>query len=412
MKTPMKLVSQNTCLNRKPRQVGAPCRLLSINALAMFTVTLLLTGCEGDLDRFLSLINSTSVIAGSDGAFVFAQSEAGQCPTPNGGLLGASMQPALCDSLDPNRESTSSLMRLAPATLTATELEISLVPFDASASDGERLVWIGADGQSIEAYDIESGMTTTYMLDDDRLGGTTTAFVVAVKGDYVAFTIFGDDVDGSRILVYSFDADAIVREVESFLSPAALEGDWLIYQTAGVNDDDEIGNDYRDVRVVNVLTGESAVLAAFVDENTLGRTFWGHGGRVFWTTGSREYVLHGYNLAASFEDFERRWDYTGSSIIDPLLVTDLGAGGILLAQHSSSNSDVVGYRLVPWDDGDTTTLFEFDSSTDAGPWYRNNDLRFGGTNYIIWTDPQTGEFVVYDRATGESGRFDPIDREL
>lgn len=392
------------------RRVGKACA--SYFSAICLLVAIVNAGCGGDVDRFLALINSTSLIAGNDSAFIYAQSEAAQCPTPNGGLFGESLQPALCDSLDPNRETMRSHMLLDPATLTTTTLNISLEPFASSATDGERLVWIGADGQSIESYDIDNGMTTTYMLDDDRLGGTTTAYAVAVKGDYIAFTIFGDNVDGSRILVYSISTDVIVREVEVYLSPAALEGDWLIYQTAGVNDDDDVDTDYRDVHVINVLTGETDVLAAFVDDNSLGRTFWGYDGRVYWTVGSNEYVLHGYNLAESREDFGRSWDFTGTTVLEPLLITDLGAGGILLAQHSSSNSDTVGYRLVPWDDGETLTLFEFDSNTDAGPWYRNNDLRFGGASYVIWTDPQTGEFVVYDVSTGETGRHDPIDRDL
>lgn len=366
------------------------------------------TGCgfnplASDIDRFIARIQMSEVLGARPGAFVYKHTEFGQCPPHNGGPLGDLLEPSQCKSLDPDRMTTYSYFAVDAETLQSTPLELAL-PTDATiASDGRRVAWRDDDDDTLYVYDVASTSQTAYLDDGAPI---TLGSVDLIAGDDVVLNVYDD---GDRYLrVYSISQNRFVAELDYYGNLIAMDGDWLAYPRPSQSEADKIAPDYVDIVLYNVSTSEARVIATDLDFVSSGPPIWVHGDDVVWTTGSLYFAAHRYNIQddSSSTLFER--DNTGYYSLDPTLVSDVGDAGLLVAQAFADDAETVEYQLVSWE-GDVTTLYEFKAAAEFGPWYRENDATFVGDR-VVWTDPYTGEFVVFDPATSSSERFDSYSR--
>jgi hypothetical protein len=368
------------------------------------------SGCEAlslnDVDRFIALIQDTDVLGTTNGQVVYEHVEYAQCPPHNAGPLGDALQPAQCNALSSDRATVQSLFTFDAAALTATPIELPLPRAIDVRSDGRRITGRNSETNTLYTYDIEADELSSHLN-----GGAAVddGSVVAIDGDSIAM-VFSDENHEQSIRVYSIQLGTFIDDVEipceGFV--AAMEGEWLVCQRASASEADAIIPDFLDVILMNIRTGEERVLATNIDDASLNSDIWIQDGVVVWTTGRSYFEALRYDIADDMTETIYTRDVPGSLALAATILTDVGPMGFLVAEESNDEARSVAYKLISWE-GVETTLFEFNSANEFRPWYRNNQLRFAGER-IVWTDPQTGEFVVFDPTTASSGRYDPYSR--
>jgi hypothetical protein len=189
----------------------------------------------------------------------------------------------------------------------------------------------------------------------------------------------------------------------------AIDGDYLAFMTNEATDVEVLGLELAtNIDLVNLATDERQTVAPDLRVSGDGYAIdlLIDGGRVIWQQfkpGGFQSQINSYDIAAGTTSTLAdninpsngdRWlhDVSGER-----LLLELRTGNALVNEVVSLELRTVG--------GDTVTIVEFPGSFEQRPSY-DPEPRFIG-DFVVWTDPYSGEFVVYDPATGTTQRYDP-----
>ena len=261
-----------------------------------------------------------------------------------------------------------------------------------------RNIGTGVETAAVQPTEDQLAIQPLALLSDDRL------LVLRVRGESWAL---GDREYEYVVRDMQSSAEQVITDVAEYGS-FAVAGDFIAFMNDSSTAVEPIGLEWtHNIDLVDLRTSERRTIAPDIRSSSdAGLSM--VDGRVIWQEykrGGFESRIVGYDIAAGQGTVLA--DNLGSIDDDPALgLLESGADSMLFASTTGSAwlGETVTLELRVPGNG-TTPVAQFASS--LGQPFRFEWSAHLAHGFVVWTDPFTGVFLVYDLDDGRTQRFDP-----
>lgn len=299
--------------------------------------------------------------------------------------------------------------------LVTLETELALRGLEAEGIDLVHIIandrwiaWIDRHEAVLMAHNRLTGMEIRVM---EELSSEAWFTLEALDGDWLAIhrrslAVADSDTVHLELIVLDLESGDELHMDDVNVSPLALRGDRIAF-TVGHSIPMSLFTEgwVTDVEVADLMTGERQTIAAnltdYVDELYLVED------SVIWQQSNDDHArieIHTYDLTTA--RMERIADSLGSSEKQAWLLDVEGDVGLVSGTYRTGVLAGTTVYELRTSAGAARRIVEFPHDSLDNPWAYWPQGRFVG-DFVVWSDPRTAQFVVFDPASSGSRSFDP-----
>ena len=270
------------------------------------------------------------------------------------------------------------------------------------------IAWIDRNEAALMAHHRVTGTDIRAM---EELSGEAWFTLEDLDGDWLAIhrrsiAVADSDTVQLELIVLNLESGDELYIDDVNVSPLALRGDRIAFTVGHLIPMSLFTEGWvTDVEVADLTTGERQAIAAniqdHVDELFLVED------SVIWQQSNdndARIEIHTYDLTSA--RMETTVDSLGSPEKQAWLLDVEGDVGLVSGSYGTgllAGTTVYELRTLA---GAARPIAEFPQDSLANPWSYWSEGRFVG-DFVVWSDPHTARFVVFDPATSDRRPFDP-----